>query len=62
MHGVSGKIVLAERRLNELGALEKLGKKVRMPPGNAIGFAGRGKLRRSEGPRRLKQPIKCRSV
>jgi hypothetical protein len=31
--------MLAEPRRNDLVALEKLGKKVRVPPGNAIRFA-----------------------
>jgi hypothetical protein len=57
MRGVAGKIVLAEPRLNELVALEKVGEKLRMPPGNAIPFTSIGKLRLSEDPCRLKQPV-----
>jgi hypothetical protein len=62
MPGVSGKIVLAKPRLNELVVLEKVGEKLRMPPGNAIPFTSVGKLRLSKDPRRLKQPIICRSM
>jgi hypothetical protein len=57
MRGVSGKVVLAEPRLNELVALQKPGEKVRMAPGNAIGFAALGEFRLSEDPCRLEQPI-----
>ena len=59
MRGVSGKIVLAKPRLNELVVLEKLGEKLRMPPGNAIPFTSVGNLRLSKDPRCLKQPIIC---
>jgi hypothetical protein len=59
MRGVSGKIALAELRLN---VLEKVGERLRMPPGNAIPFTSVGKLRLSEDPRGLKQPIICRSM
>ena len=54
--------MLAELRLNEPVMPEKIGKKVCMPPGNALRFTPLGKLRLREGPRRLKQPIKCRPV
>jgi len=54
--------MLAKPRLNELVVLEKIGKKLRMPPGSAISFTSVGKLRLSEDPRRLKQPIICRSA
>jgi hypothetical protein len=62
MRGVSGKIVLTKPRLNELVVLEKVGEKLRVPPRNAIPFTSVGKLRLSEDPRRLKQPIICRSM
>jgi hypothetical protein len=62
MRGVSGKIVLAKPRLNELVVLEKVGEKLRMPPRNTVLFTSVGKLRSSEDPRRLKQPMICRSA
>jgi hypothetical protein len=62
MHGVYRKIMLAEIRLNELVVLEKIGEKLRMPRGNAMGFAQLGELRLSKDPRGLKQPLICRSA
>jgi hypothetical protein len=62
MYGVCRKVVLAKPRLNELIALEKLRKELRVPTGNAIGFTILSKFSGSKGPRCLKKPTICKSA